>query len=273
MTVNHYPVHTFYYTHNSFPTMIKSLHAAGVKDIELYGSAPLLCEMYTYTEEEHTGMLDEKKNLLDQEGICVRSIFIPTLDCPINIADENKEVRDFSISFVKKYIDDAKYLNAPAILLDSGYGLYDKKKEPAWKRSVEALKEITKYAGENNIIVYLRPMGTCTNLVNNAQALEQMLSEVAERALKPCLDAGIMMANGESVEDYTSRFENIQYIRVPNFGPDGEICDGVGLDRITSILDQMEDFNGDVVVEIGWERLDIPDTASVGMGKIIPKLL
>lgn len=273
MTINNFLVHTFYYTHNSYETMLKSLKSANVGQIELYGSAPLLCEMYEYTGEERTSMLKEKKELLEQYGIKIRSIFIPTLDCPVNIADENDEVRAFSLSFVKKYIEDAAYLGAFAVLLDSGYGLFDKDKSPAWNRAAEALKEIVGYAEDMGITVYIRPMGKCTNLVDTAVAMAEMMKTVGSASLKPCLDIGIMEGNGETVEDYTSRFGDIDYIRIPNFGPEGEICEGIGIHRITDVVEKVPGFNGDIVIEIGWERLDIPDSASAGIGKMISKFV
>ena len=83
MKTEYFSVHTFYYTHNSFETMLKSLNEAHVKQIELYASAPHLCEMYQYTELERKSMLEEKKKLLDKYGVCVKSLFLPTLDCPV----------------------------------------------------------------------------------------------------------------------------------------------------------------------------------------------
>ncbi len=97
MDYNSFLVHTFYYTHNSFETMLESLEKAGIGQIELYGSAPHLCEMYDYSLNQHSEMLEEKKKLLNQHNIKVPCIFVPTLDCPVNIADENPEVREFSI--------------------------------------------------------------------------------------------------------------------------------------------------------------------------------
>ena len=273
LTMKNFSVHTFYYTHNSYETMLKSLKAANVDQIELYGSAPLLCEMYTYTQEEHAAMIKEKKELLDRYGIKVRCIFIPTLDLPINIASLNEQVYTKSVDVMKAYVEDAACIGAEAILLDSGYGLFDKDPAPYWEQSVKALKEITVLAEENGIIVYIRPMGTCTNLVNDVRALEKMIKEVDSPMLKPCLDAGIMAGNGENVLDYTDRFGKIDYVRIGNFGPDGEICEGIGLNRITDVIGQIPDFDGDIAIEIGWERLDIPDSASIGIGKEIPKYL
>lgn len=273
MKIDNFSVHTFYYTHNSFATMLKSLSKANVKQVELYANAPHLCEMYCYTDEERSARLKEKKKRLEEYGIRVKSIFIPTLDCPINIADENDEVRMFSIGFVKRNIEDAQYLGAESILLDSGYGLYDKEKSSAWERSLNSLKEITAYAEKNQVEVYIRPMGACTNLVNTAETLEEMLKEVGSKNLKACMDIGIMNGNGETLRDYTERFDNIEYVRIPNFGPEGELCEEVGLNRVTDLLKQMPGFEGNFVIEIGWERLDIPDSASIGIGKVFPKLL
>lgn len=268
----HILVHTFYYTHNSFETMVRSLSENGVTDLEFYGSAPHLCEMYRYTRDEHQEMLEGKKKLLDEYGIRIRCIFVPMLDCPVNIADENEEIREFSIAYVKRFINDAEYLGVKGILIDSGFGLYDKNKQEAWERSYQGLKTIGDYADMHGVDVYLRPVGTSSNIVSNLHDLQKMLQQLGCSRMKACADLNIAAGNGEQMEEYISAFgRQLGYVRIGNFSEKGELCEGKGLDVFFSVQETLEasEYCGDIGIEIGWERLDNPDSATQGIARYV----
>lgn len=270
--IEHILVHTFYYTHNSFETMVRSLKDNGVTDIELYGSAPHLCEMYEYTPQERSEMLEGKKKLFEEYGIRIPCIFVPTMDCPVNIADENNEVREFSTEYVKHFLDDAEFFGVKGILIDSGFGLYDKDREAAWARSVESLKMIGEYAAKCGVEVYLRPLGTSSNIVSNLWDLQKMLRQINCPQIKACADLNIAAGNGERLEDYISVFEKeLGYVRIGNFSAEGELCEGKGLNAFRAVVEKLEasEYCGDIGIEIGWERLDIPDTATQGIAKYL----
>ncbi len=273
--VEHVLVHTFYYTHNSLDTMVKSLYEADMTHIELYGSAPHLCEMYRYSLQERGEMLADWRKLIRTYGIDVSCIFIPTMDCPVNIADENAEVMEFSVDMTKHFIDDAEYFGTKGILLDSGFGLYDRDREAAWGRSAESLSLIGNYAQEHQVDIYLRPVGTCSNIVSDLRDLQKMLDKLKCPQIKACADMNIAAANGESLEDYISAFgKDLGYVRIGNFSSEGELCDGKGTDRLKDAIRKLEaaDYYGNIGIEIGWERLDAPDPATKQLAEVLGNL-
>ena len=58
---------------------------------------------------------------------------------PYNIASEDDEVRRESIAYIERNIWIAAQLEAPVMLLSPGWGMWDRPKEEARKRSVDSL--------------------------------------------------------------------------------------------------------------------------------------
>lgn len=269
-----FAVHTFYYIHNGFETMLRSLREANIRRIELYANAPHLCEMYPYTPAQRAALLDERAAQLRHYGIEVPCIFAPTNDSPVNIADENPEVRAFSLGFVLRLIEDAARLGSRGVLIDSGWGLTDHDRAAAWARSAQALRQLGAYAQEQGVELYLRAAGQNTNLVSDLASLRQMLAEVDSPALKACADLGLLAQNKQA-EDYFRTFgERLGYVRLPNFGPAGELVDGKGLSRVRALqaLAGTYRYDGAAAIEISWERLDAPHPASCALAHALPEV-
>ena len=122
--------------------------------------------------------------------------------------------------------------------------------------------------------LYLRAAGQNTNLVSDLATLRQMLAEVDSPALKACADLS-MLAEGEQAEDYFRTFgERLGYVRLPNFGPAGELVEESGLERVRALqtLAGTYRYDGTAASEIGWERLDAPHPASSALARVLPEL-
>ena len=269
---SNFAVHTFYYSHNGYDTMIDSLKNGGIEHIEFYAGAPHLCERYEYSYEEKMKIVSHLKDKADAEGIIIDSIFVPTNDSATNIADENSEIREFSVQFDMRHIDDAAVLGAKGIIIDSGWGIQEHCSRCAWDRSLASMKRIVKHAEEVGVEVYLRPMGSTTNIVNNLSALVKMIYQIDSPMFKACMDIPVLEANGEQIEEYYRLLPGkIGNVRISNYMNDGELCEGKGVDQLKGYIDILDDYeyDGSIGIEISWEHLDTFNEATRNLSNVL----
>jgi|GEM_PF-5504644 len=260
-----FAVYTFYYIHNNFETMVNSLKKNGIHNVELYANAPHLCEMYEYTKEEKADILANIKKKLNDAEIKLSCIFVPLGDCPTNLASENGEVNEFSVNYVLRFLEDAKFLGAKGILIDAGTGVLDHNAEEAWMRSERSLKRIVEAAEKLGVNVYLVPSLNGSNVVYDLPSLTKMIYSIGSGNLYACADASVISFNKESIADYFRIFgDKVGHVRIGNYTAAGELIEGNGKKMLAQYIDVMNcyHYQGAITIDINWDHLDSTDYAS-----------
>src|SRR5699024_1009467 len=197
------------YMRYSFDYFLNSLKKLDVSFMELWGGAPhfLISDMTHHKAKEVQRKIQTRNIKIE--------VFTPE-QCmyPINIASSDKSIRDRSINYFLKSIDIADSLEVGKMLITSGLGYFDGNKEHTWKRSKEALNQISKYAEEKKVELLLEPLSVYeSNLVTDLTTLKQMLLEVDSDQFKPMVDIAPMTLEQESLEDYFSEFSaNLSHV-------------------------------------------------------------
>ncbi|MCC7571257.1 sugar phosphate isomerase/epimerase [Candidatus Micrarchaeota archaeon] len=236
------------YSRYSLDYFLDSMQKIGYKKIEFWGGTP----HYIFFDHGAKQQKSIKKKFRDRnlDMIC----FTPE-QCfyPVNIAAEEKMLRERSVEYFFHCIEDASGFDCSNMLFTSGWGDFDKPRKEAWKRSEESLDMILKKAELEGItILYEILQESESNLVTNFETLKKMIEGYDSDNLKCCLDTVPLCCAGETLEDYFSYFgEKIDHIHLNDGTPSGHMAWGEGTQDLKAHLDDLEknNFRGYITFE------------------------
>ena len=91
--------------------------------------------------------------------------------------------------------------------MTSGWAFLNEDADAAYERSVAMLRRLASYAGERDMNLAIEALQPSESvLANSAADLRRLLDDVAEPALKICLDTGAMARAGDTIEGYFDLF-------------------------------------------------------------------
>lgn len=218
-------VMSYPYCHYTFEYFLKAMERFEVKNIEIWGGSPHL-----YYEDMTPDVLRRMKNEIVSRGMKVTAYTPEQVLYPYNLAAKEPGIRKRSIEYFKKNINIALELGSPLLLVSAGWGYLDENREEAMARSCESLQAISGYALEHGITLALEALTKISsNLINYADELARMVSDVCSPALAGMLDVGQMGILGETVEDYFKALGNPPvYMHVMDGRPAGHLAFGDG---------------------------------------------
>ena len=114
--------------------------------MELWGASPHFC-IDDYTPEERVARIRDIRQMLKDRDLRLTA-FQPE-QCrqyPINIASPIAYVRERSMQFMERYLEDTLDLGTDRMILAPGWGYVDAPEEEAFARSVEAIRRLAEKA-------------------------------------------------------------------------------------------------------------------------------
>jgi protein FrlC len=197
----------------------------GIKNIEIWGAAP-----HYYAEYFNQEMLNKMKKEIRSHGLKLICLTPEQVTYPINIASDEKYLRELSINNHLKTLNHAEELECKMMLLTPGYGNIDQNKEEAWKRSADSIARIAEYAEKLGIIIALEHLSPASsNIINSARDLKRMLNMIKSPNLKAMFDFGQVGILKEKVENYFDLLgSEIVHIHVIDGTPGGHLAFGDG---------------------------------------------
>lgn len=254
------------YQQYSLEYCLDSIAKNGFKYVDFWGGAPHYCAFDTPVGKRQKRVQDIRK-MLDERGLKM-SVFTAEQIClyPINVASSNPYVRKKSLEIVKNYIEDTKEFGANYYFAQMGYGLFDEDWDEAYKRSVEALSEMTEYAKKAGVKMVMEQLQRYeSNLCYDKKTLKNLIDAVDSPYLTACVDCVAAAVGGESVEDYYDTFGEIYHAHLADGAPAGHMVPGEGENPICEYLQTFADHNykGSITMEINNQiYFDDPDTAT-----------
>ncbi|SNS15980.1 protein FrlC [Anaerovirgula multivorans] len=233
----------YHYVRMSFEYFLDSAVNLKMENIELWAAAPHF-DLDTLDEK----ILKSKKDEIDSRGLKVVCVTPEQCSYPVNIAVEEKPLREKSIKYFKTAIDAAKELNSPYVLVTAGCGYFDADIEEAWHRSVSSMKELVKYAEKKDIILAYEPLSIfSSNIVNDVHQLKKMLDTIPSSHLKGMLDTGQMALAKEDINDYPLILgDKLAHVHLLDATPMGHLALGEGNLPVGDYIDVLEKsgYNG-----------------------------
>ncbi|MDD3206088.1 MAG: TIM barrel protein [Lachnospiraceae bacterium] len=254
------------YQQYSLEYCMDSIASNGFQYIDFWGGASHYCVFDTPVSKRQA-KVSKIRQMMEERGLKM-SVFTAEQIClyPINVASSNPYVRKNSIDIVKSYLEDTKEFGANYYFMQMGYSMFDEDYDSAWKRSVEALQELTEYAekiGVKTVMEQLQPYES--NLCYSTKTLKGLIDAVNSPYLTACIDCVAAAAAGETVEEYYEAFHGrINHAHLADGNPTGHRVPGEGSNPLTDYLTTFaeHDFNGSITVEINNQMyFDNPDAA------------
>lgn len=205
----------FHYVRYPLSYFLDKVEKSGLSSIEFWAAAPHL-NIYDATMEEVACL----KKDIQRRKLKLECVTPEQCVYPVNIASEDKVLRNSSINYFKKTIEVANLLEAPRVIVCAGSGYFNKPKEEAWKQSAESLGILSEFAKEKGITLLLEPlMVTTSNVINSSEDLRKMVDIINSPNLFAMLDTSQMSNYPETPNDYFKNLGNrLQYIHFVDRG-------------------------------------------------------
>ena len=174
--------HHRFYTLESF---FASARNNGYDSVELW-TGP----QHFFMDYAQNDPVDCLRELEDRYGVKVIGICPEqTNPKPNNMAAAFPETQRRAFSYFSRAVDIACELGANQVVVTSGWAFLNEDADAAYERSVAMLRRLASYAGERDMNLAIEALQPSESvLANSAADLRRLLDDVAEPALKICLE-------------------------------------------------------------------------------------
>jgi fructoselysine 3-epimerase len=230
----------FAYNNVRFETFLEDMTRLGRRHIELWAIAPHFSIPAASAQDVRT-----LKRQLQEREMMLYCLTPEQIMYPINLASEITWIRDSSIEMFSKAAEIASELEGEMLFLTPGRGFEDGDPAEAWKRSIEATRQIVDYAGSKGIRCVVECLQRSeSNLVHDLKALARFVADVDHENLNVALDTPAMAAAGDSVEDYVRVFgRRLTHVHLVDGKPTGHLAWGDGSLPLTHYLQVLSEAN------------------------------
>lgn len=239
----------FSYQHRSLDECFDDLAGLGRTSVELWGIAPQF--HVPWASDAEARVVRQKAAARGLEIVCLTP---EQVIYPVNIASPDTRLQAASVAMFKRAAELAVELGATRLFLTPGRGFEGEPMEPAWRRSIDALGEITNYAGGLGLNCLLEPLQRVeSNLINTSADLARALEDIGAANLAVALDTVAMAVAGETVDDYFSLLgDRVGHVHLIDGTPDGHLAWGDGELPLVEILQGLNrhEYRGWITVEL-----------------------
>ncbi len=169
------------YLRHPFSYFVASMQRLGIHFIEFYAASPHLY-VWDYTPAQ----VYAHRRMLEQAQIKVVCFTAEQCLYPISVATEDPLVRERSLRYYERALEQAAVLESPNMQMISGGGLIGSDPAENWKRSADGIYRLTRRAEQLGVTILLEADRTCT-VTNTPQQL-QMISEIGSPRLSGMID-------------------------------------------------------------------------------------
>lgn len=241
-----------HYQRYSFDYFLDSMNRLGLTNIEFWAGAP---HFYNYHGEKNTRRIQEIKRKVADHGLTIVCVTPEQCEYPANIAASDKELREYSVAYFSRYLEQTAELGATRFLTSAGWGNYDESREDAWNRGIESFGRLLRVAEREGIeIAFEILLPYESNLVNNLETTRKFMDTFDSPSLKCTIDTVPVCYEGRSMEDYFQVLgDRISHIHLNDGRPDGHLTWGDGeqpLEEHLLTLSQ-HDYSNYITLELG----------------------
>lgn len=226
---------------------IDEIGEAGYKEIEFLMSPPQF-ELDTI----RTGTMAKLKNKLDNAGISVASVLLPSLD--INLCSPFPEMRDMSVELYKKAADMAVELNSRGIVVIVGkrHVLLPPPIDYILSLSRESVMRILDYTQYTDLCLNIETLSA--NLIDTVKETATFVDSIGSDRVKICFDVANVYTQEDVTEAARIAGNRINLVHISDSYKDHTAHDVIGTGEIdfAKVREALEmvNYNGSVVIEI-----------------------
>lgn len=229
----------FHYIKHTLDFFLKSMAELDIHLVEFY----MACPHFSVFDATFQDVKTLKKKFDDHDiKLCCTTLEQCTY--PINIATEDKAIRERSIETLKKTIEYTAMLDCPYTQVLGGRGSYDLPESDAWKRSYEALHYLAEKGSQCNVSMVIEEASWFTsNTVYTTPLTRKMLDEINSPYFKAMLDN---CATETAKEDFRECMkllgDDMRHMHFADGIPGGHFIPGEGNLPLMDYLNILDDF-------------------------------
>jgi fructoselysine 3-epimerase len=235
---------------------------AGYDGIDIWGGRPHVYR-HDYSQEE----LRLIRKLLEENNLVAISLMPAFYRYPHSLTSPNEVVRRDSLEYMKICIDNAVQLGADIVLLVPTKSLHGQDPRDAWRRLVESVDALCRYAAQYVLKLGLEVVNHyLTDLVSTAEAARRMMDELHHQNLGVVLDTGHMNLGEETTWEAIRKISgNLLQVHVND--NDGKtqlnLIPGDGTFNFNELIKALGEvgYNGFLSAELGYQYSPDPDPA------------
>ena len=188
----------------SFDRFLACAERLQIQNLELWGAGPHFY-FYDYTDER----AKEFYRKIADKGMKVICITPEQCMYPINIACDDPVMRRRSIDYFKRGVEFCRIMDCPMMLVTPGKGYFDRPRQEAWERSVQALQEIGGYAHSAGVRIAMEHLTQMSsNVAVTAKEAAALVQAVGLPNVGGMVDTDMAGRIGEGVADFLSALDN-----------------------------------------------------------------
>lgn len=229
----------FHYIKHTLDFFLNSMDTLGIQKIEFY----MACPHFSPVDVSWQDVLRLRRRLLKGgRRICCTTFEQCTY--PINIASEDKAIRNRSVETLQRVIAFSSLLESPYTQVLGGRGSYDLPEAEAWKWARESLGILAKTGEEYGVCLVIEEASKhTTNTVYSTPLTRKMLDEVDSPCLKAMLDN---CATETAGEDFRACVEllgkDFRHMHFADGTPGGHFIPGEGKLPLLQYLQILDEY-------------------------------
>lgn len=222
----------------SFDRFLACAERLQIQNLELWGAGPHFY-FYDYTDER----AKEFYRKIADKGMKVICITPEQCMYPINIACDDPVMRRRSIDYFKRGVEFCRIMDCPMMLVTPGKGYFDRPRQEAWERSVQALQEIGGYAHSAGVRIAMEHLTQMSsNVAVTAKEAAALVQAVGLPNVGGMVDTDMAGRIGEGVADFLSAFDNkLVHVHLVDGMPGGHLVPGDGVLHLADQMQQLAD--------------------------------
>lgn len=229
------------YSHYSLDRFLSDSERLGYKNIELWGAVP----HYSYDYPDQKKQCDSIKSKIKEHNLNLICFTPEQCIYPFNIASDDSYVREQSVKYFSRCIEDTILLDCDMMLITPGWGNFDESREDAWNRSIDSMGELLKKAETEGVkLAYEILLPSESNLVTDLKSLTEMMVNFDSPNMVCCVDTVPMAFAKESLSEYFDALgSKIKHIHLNDGRPTGHMAWGDGTQDLTAHLNSLTENN------------------------------
>lgn len=176
-----------------------------------------------------------------------------------SLVDLNREVRQFTVDWLKKQLDIGYDVGCTSMVLGTGEYDYEKqelKPELQWQWLVEGVSQLGEHAEELGMTVSLETLAHKYGLLNSVALARKLVDEVGSKAILANVDTAHLYLNADKPDSLQALKGKVGHVHFTDCreGVHGDLPAGRGAVPLRDYLIALKgaNFDGDVMIELEW---------------------
>lgn len=233
----------------SFDRFLACAQALRIENLELWGAGP-----HFFLDDYDDERAKEFYKRIEACGMKVICMTPEQCVYPINIACDDRFMRQRSIDYFKRAVEMCAIMQCDMLLVTPGRGYFDYPIESAWQRCVAALQEIGTFGAKHGVRLAFEHLTSGeTNIAVYAKEAARLVRDVGLSNVGGMVDLDMAARVGEGAAEYLDAFGGkLLHMHLVDGMPGGHMVPGDGVIDLQQQLITLAnaDYTGYITPEV-----------------------